>query len=234
MADAAAMSEEAMAIAEAMDRPWARMLVCWQVGEYRLTKGDCDQALALFDHGLGIGRQWGFARTHAILACVRGYTMALVGRADEGLVALVENVKHLDGLGFTWLHGRRLTYLGEAYLLAGRLVEAKAAGERALQWSQDRKERGFEAWALRLQAEIAIHTADDTTAENLFQQALKLGSELGMRPLMAHCHAGLAKLHRRAGKTQRAQDHFATARTMYREMEMIYWLEQAARGTTDR
>src|SRR5947207_2158801 len=161
-------------------------------------------------------------------------TPSRYGSDDEGFVALVENVKHLDGLGFTWLHGRRLTYLGEAYLLAGRLVEAKAAGERALQWSQDRKERGFEAWALRLQAEIAIHTADDTTAENLFQQALKLGSELGMRPLMAPCHAGLAKLHRRAGKTQRAQDHFATARTMYREMEMIYWLEQAARGTTDR
>jgi hypothetical protein len=26
---------------------------------------------------------------------------------------------YLDGITFTWLRGRRLTYLGEAYVLAG-------------------------------------------------------------------------------------------------------------------
>jgi hypothetical protein len=55
-----------------------------------------------------------------------------------------------------------------------------------------------------------------------------------MRPLVAHCHAGLAKLHRRAGKTQQAHERFATAASMYREMGMTYWLEQAERKVTDR
>jgi hypothetical protein len=48
-----------------------------------------------------------------------------------------------------------------------------------------------------------------------------------MRPLVAHCHLGLGKLYRRTGKRQEAQEHLAIAATMYREMDMRYWLEQA-------
>ena len=48
-----------------------------------------------------------------------------------------------------------------------------------------------------------------------------------MRPLVAHCHLGLGKLYRRTGKREQAQEHLATATTMYREMDMRFWLEQA-------
>jgi len=45
--------------------------------------------------------------------------------------------------------------------------------------------------------------------------------------LIAHCHAGLAKLYRRTGKGEQAQEHLTTATAMYREMGMTYWLEKA-------
>jgi hypothetical protein len=48
-----------------------------------------------------------------------------------------------------------------------------------------------------------------------------------MRPLVAHCHLGLGKPYRRAGKPQDAQDHLSTATTMYGEMDMGFWLRQA-------
>jgi hypothetical protein len=48
-----------------------------------------------------------------------------------------------------------------------------------------------------------------------------------MRPLVAHCHLGLGKLHRRTGKRQEEHEHLTTAVTMYREMAMRFWLEQA-------
>ena len=38
---------------------------------------------------------------------------------------------------------------------------------------------------------------------------------------------GLGKLYRRTGKHEQAQEHLSTATTMYREMGMTYWLEQA-------
>jgi len=49
-----------------------------------------------------------------------------------------------------------------------------------------------------------------------------------MRPLAAHCHFGLGKMHHRAGDHGQAQEHLTTAMAMYREMAMTYWLEQAA------
>jgi hypothetical protein len=41
------------------------------------------------------------------------------------------------------------------------------------------------------------------------------------------------KLYRRTGKHQEAQEHLTTATTMYREMDMPYWLEQAKAGTRE-
>ena len=48
-----------------------------------------------------------------------------------------------------------------------------------------------------------------------------------MLPLIAHCHLGLGKLYRRIGKRWQAHEHLTTATTMYREMDMRFWLEQA-------
>ena len=64
-------------------------------------------------------------------------------------------------------------------------------------------------------------------AEAHYCQALALGEEPGLRPLVAHCHLGLGKLYRRTGKCEQAQQHLSTATTMYREMDMPFWLEQA-------
>jgi hypothetical protein len=49
-----------------------------------------------------------------------------------------------------------------------------------------------------------------------------------MRPLVAHCHLGLGRLYRRSGNRGQAQEHLTIATAMYREMDMTYWLEQAA------
>jgi Tetratricopeptide repeat len=59
-----------------------------------------------------------------------------------------------------------------------------------------------------------------------YRQALALASELGMRPLLAHCHLGLGTLYRRTGKREQAHEHLTTAMTLYREMEMRFWVER--------
>jgi hypothetical protein len=47
------------------------------------------------------------------------------------------------------------------------------------------------------------------------------------RPRIRTCHLGLGKLYRRTGKREQAQEHLTTATTMYREMDMRFWLEKA-------
>jgi hypothetical protein len=48
-----------------------------------------------------------------------------------------------------------------------------------------------------------------------------------VKAVVAHCHLGLAKLSRRAGKSEQTREHLTIATTMYREMGMTYWLVQA-------
>jgi tetratricopeptide (TPR) repeat protein len=74
---------------------------------------------------------------------------------------------------------------------------------------------------------VASTPPEVDAARAYYEQALQVAAGLGMRPLMAHCHLGLGKLYRRTGKREQAQEHLATAATMYREMGMTYWLEKA-------
>ena len=126
-------------------------------------------------------------------------------------------------------HSLWVTWLSEAYLLAGRMDEAIQVAGRALELSLDRKQRGHQAWALRLLGEI--HSRPDPPevekAEESYRQAMALADELGMRPLVAHCHLGLGTLHRRVGKREQACEYLGTATTMYRETDMRFWLKQA-------
>jgi tetratricopeptide (TPR) repeat protein len=123
----------------------------------------------------------------------------------------------------------RVGALGGAYLLDGRLADATRIAQEGLAAARHRGERGVEGQVLRLLGDIAAHPdrVEVDTAEAHYRQAQALAEALGLRPLVAHCHLGLGKLSRQTGKLEQARDHLATAATMYREMDMRFWLEQA-------
>jgi hypothetical protein len=62
-------------------------------------------------------------------------------------------------------------------------------------------------------------------AEMKYLEALGLAEKLGM--LVAHCGLGLGRRARRTGRLDEAREHLTTATTMYSEMDMRFWLEQA-------
>jgi hypothetical protein len=68
--------------------------------------------------------------------------------------------------------------------------------------------------------DIAL-AADADDAEGSYREALTLAHDLGMRPVVAHCHFGLGKLSRRTGKPEQAQEHLTSATALYREMRMV-------------
>ena len=100
---------------------------------------------------------------------------------------------------------------------------------RALDFSRRHAERGNEARALYVLGEIASYddSLDVDRAVAHYQQAMALAEELRMRPLLAHCHAGLGKLYGENGNLQQAKEHLNTGVAMMREMEMGLWLEKA-------
>jgi hypothetical protein len=54
-----------------------------------------------------------------------------------------------------------------------------------------------------------------------------------MRLLVAHCHLGLGRLYWGTSDRDKAKEHLTTATTMYREMKMRFWLEQAERDRNE-
>jgi tetratricopeptide (TPR) repeat protein len=141
---------------------------------------------------------------------------------------LEEGMTVLQAIGLGVFEAPGFTDLGEACLLGDRREDALRFAERAVRLTRERGQRGYEAWALWLLGEIASHSdpPDVGAAEGHYRQAMALAEELGMRPLLAHCRLGLGKLYRRKGPLQQAQEHLTTAMTMYREMDMRFWLEQ--------
>ena len=75
--------------------------------------------------------------------------------------------------------------------------------------------------------EEARKLLDPVDAEVSWRAAIAQATELGTRALLPHCYLGLGKLSKRVGKREEAQEHLTTATTMYREMDMPHWLDQA-------
>ena len=155
----------------------------------------------------------------------RAYTLA--GRSADAVALLEDTVIRSE----TYNRANRalwLSFLSDAYLLAGRSSDAAETARRGIEGARARQERGEEAWNLRALAEALCADASDVSgAEGHYREALALAEELGMRPLVARCHAGLANLYRRTGRHQQARELLTTAMTMYREMDMRFWLEEA-------
>src|SRR5262249_8343419 len=129
----------------------------------------------------------------------------------------------------TALHLIPNLWVGQAFLLLGRMEAAREIAHRALDTARRQRAPGAEAWALWLLGDIATHVDqfDAKRGGAPYLPGLTLAEPRGMRPLVAHCHLGLGTLYRRTGKREQAHEHFTTATTMYREMGMTYWLEQA-------
>jgi class 3 adenylate cyclase/tetratricopeptide (TPR) repeat protein len=216
---------EGIRVAEALDHPYSWIVASWGPAHVHRIRGELTHAVRLLERALTLGRDWNLPTLSPITGGFLGSMYALSGRVDEGLSLLDDGQKKVTASFETLM----VTHLGEACMLADRLDDALAAGNRALALARERGQRGYEAWALRNLGEIAScrDPLDAEPAEGHYREALGVAGELGMRPLVAHCHLGLGKLYRRTGKREQAHEHLTTATTMYRKMGMTYWLEQA-------
>ena len=172
---------------------------------------------------------WGvIAKTGNREDLLLGYVLVLSDRIEEGISLMQETQTAAQAIGVADYSAMLVVRSGEACLLADRLDPALALAEGGFTLAREKAQRSGEAWALHLLGAIASHPdpPDTEKADTHYRQALTLAEELGMRPLVAHCHLGLARLYRRTGRPHEAKDHRIIARRMFREMDMRFWLEK--------
>jgi class 3 adenylate cyclase/tetratricopeptide (TPR) repeat protein len=229
-AEAAEYVAEAIRLAEPTYRAFPVGVAYRAAGTLHLLKGDWAMARSPIEHGLAVARTGNAVLLLPYLVASSAWALAQLGEASEALNRLREGeqlLEHQTQRGLVDHHGWYYHLLGRACLRLGRLAEARRLGDQAVQSSPHQP--GFAAHALHLLGDIATHPDrfDAERGEAHYRQALALAEPRGMRPLVAHCHLGLGKLSRRTGKREQAREHLTTATTMYREMDMRFWLEQA-------
>ena len=231
-AAAVTTGEEGLRIAQGANHHYTASVAYWGIAGSHLLRGRFEQAIQWLEPSLELCRRGNFAFSFPWISGALGLAYARSGRVAKGLLLLEEAVEQSRTSNFLAVHPRSLTWLSEAYLLAHRLGDALAAAERALSLARTHKQRGVEAEALLVLSDVraADTSSDSESAARLYWEALTLADALQMRPLVAHCHLGLCKLHQLVGELRKAQEHQATATTMYREMDMEFWSEQAAQA----
>jgi tetratricopeptide (TPR) repeat protein len=162
----------------------------------------------------------------AMVACYLGHAYTLSNRAADAIAILKQAVDDAVEMDFMVDHALRLAHLAEAYLLTGQIDDAIDVAHRALASAVKYKERGAQAWTEWLLGEIHSH-GTSPEADAHYSKATELASLLGMRPLVAHCHLGLAREYRRTRRNEQAQDHLASAVDLYHTMQMPFWLRMA-------
>jgi class 3 adenylate cyclase/tetratricopeptide (TPR) repeat protein len=233
--EALASGTRALAIARRLGNLELRILVTTYLeqvqyfrGEYeRLLKGDWAGARSLIERGIVAFRTANVVLALPSAIACSAWALAQLGEASQALDRLREGEQLLELAAATGIEGLAYHALGRACLLLGRLDDARRLGDRVIEALPS--QLGFVSQALHLLGDIATHPNrfDAERGEALYRRARALADARGMRPLVAHCHLGLGKLYRRTGQADQAQEHLTTATTMYREMDMRFWLEKA-------
>ncbi len=229
-----AHGKEAIEIADASGQMYSRAFAHFALGFLYLHRGDPERALSVLKLGHAIQETGEILALRSMFLAVLGHARTLSECTAEA-VPLIEQSVDPSNFALSPQHAFPFLFLGKAYLAAAQLEPSLEAARRSLELCRSRRDRGGEASSLLLVGETALHRTPPDAAQVLENcgQALALAKRLGMRPLVAHCHLGLGKLYRRTDKREQAQEHLATATTMYREMGMTYWLQKAEAETTD-
>jgi class 3 adenylate cyclase/tetratricopeptide (TPR) repeat protein len=223
------LAEEAGEIARAANHVYSLAFSYYGAGTVLTLQGEVSRGISVLEQGLELCRSWSLPLMIPLIGTSLGHAYCLADRAGEAIVLLEETeresttMQRISGLAMT------LVRLGEAYLRKLRAADAERCGRRALMLSRKHDERGHEAYALRLLAELgAIDPPLLDECQTNFLQALRRAEELGLRPLAAQCHLGLGKRYRWIGQQASAEQHLNTAAALFAELGMPFSREEHA------
>ncbi len=227
-ASASAADDEGIRIAEAVGQPYSLVVAYFGAGHVQLVKGEFARSLFWLERSLDLCRGENFAYLFGWVASSLGQVYAHIGRIAEGAALLRQSLEQSTAMKIMARYPRLETLLGEMHLLALEHDEALAVTLHAIELTRTHGQRGVEAEALRILGDIKVTAdpPDPDAAAAAYRSALALAEDLEARPLVAHCHLGLGKLCGRIGQSELAREHLTTAATLYRVMDMGYWLAQ--------
>jgi class 3 adenylate cyclase/tetratricopeptide (TPR) repeat protein len=223
------LAAEGIQIGTEADHATSMIHMTCSVGMLHLIKGEFDAAIAYLEQSLALCNSANIRVYVPFTASRLGCAYVHAGRRAEGLSYLEQGVNESLNSGRAAFVALSAVSLAEGYLLDGRVDEAAEAAHRALALAKQHKERGHEAWAIKILGDIAMHQSqrDADAAEAWYRRAFGFCRELDMAPLSAHCRIGLGAVAAARGATAQARQEIGAALEAYGAMEMVHWQQRA-------
>jgi tetratricopeptide (TPR) repeat protein len=176
--EAIACADEGGRMADGTERAFPIIAARLASGTVRLLQGYMEPAILSLERGLDLSKSRNIQLYLVTCEANLGHAYVLSRRLREGLELLEHAVEQDAG-------ARNTTYMSGAYLAAGRTEQAHSLAVKAHALASERKQRGNEAYALKMLGEVAaqLHPAEAAMAETYYRQAMALAGEIGMRPL---------------------------------------------------
>lgn len=193
-AEAVACAETAAALAEVNGNPFSRVGAQFSLGNAFLREGRPVRAIPLLEAAMALSVEYELQNWRPAVMATLGAAYVATGRPAEGRRVIEEAIRHAEAARILSGHSMWVVYLGVALLGAGRLAEARAQALRARDLARLRGERGFEAWASRLLAEIAARAGERAAALESYREAMAMALALDMRPLAGRCLVEISRV----------------------------------------
>ena len=226
-----AVAREGQAIAEGAGHSVSLVYACLGSGGVALRRGHVETAVPALERALDLCQEADIPLLASLAAPPLTSAYVLAGRAKDALAVLERAGRQAASIDDPVERRTGPGALAEAYLAGGRAAEALPLARRYLEQRRTLGARGFEAWALRLLAEVLLaqDPPDLGPAEDAYGDALGIARELGMRPLEALCRAGLVRVHERGGDRVAAEREAAAADVLLQALGMDLWRSRLPR-----
>src|SRR5262249_58658659 len=147
-------------------RPYGQAVGCPLAGGVWYARGQIDRAWPMLAGSLEICEQASLAVWQPIPATLLGACLMALDRKDDGMALLRDGVRRAESLGVMAYLSRWTLHLAEGLLLAGDVAAARATADRAMALALAHGERGHEAMAWRVLADVSAREASFDAARH--------------------------------------------------------------------
>jgi predicted ATPase len=147
----------------------------------------------------------------------RGWCLAALGRAEEGIPLLTAGSTDLDDLGFLVWRSWALTLLGDACRMTGQWPAALGHLAEARRLAEETEARWCQAETVRLTGDVLLATGDAAAAEASYHEALAIAQQQSAKLWELRTATSLARLWHDQGKPAEARDLLAPVYNRFTE-----------------
>jgi tetratricopeptide (TPR) repeat protein len=161
------------------------------------------------DELLPLATEHGLEHFRMMALIERGWSLAGLGRADEGIPLLATGLAGLHDHGFVFFRPWALTLLADACRTAGQWQPAVAHLAEARGLAKERELPFFQAETFRLSGDALLATSDAAAAEANYHEAIAIAKQQSAKLWELRAATSLARLWREQGKRAEARDLLA-------------------------